>query len=234
MDLRSLRRMVVSLGFALALAPLTALAAAPGLFHPSSVDHLAPGFDPDSKARPAIVGQLVSFGAVTVDGRPTINGSSITSNSLIAVPCGPGNSAIVKVGQQGLVEVRPGARIRLTFSDGVIGGELIDGTVRMRTRSGVRLDLLTPQGRYAADGQKPLFLPIKAASASGCSYDQVAAVDNTVPPGAQGSAATGSAVGSSGLSPLALAALIFSIGVAGAITIVALTNSGEQVSPTTP
>jgi len=192
----------------------------------------------DKDDRTIVIGQLISFGTVTVDGRPTINGSSITSNSLIGVPCGPGNSAIVKIGRQGLVEIRPGARIRLSFSDGFVGGELMDGTVRVRTRPGVRLDLTTPKGRYAADGQKALFLPIRAASTAGCSYDQVAAVDDTVPPAVpqsgRTSASTGSAAGSSGLSPLALAALIFGVGVAGAITIVALTNSGEQVSPTTP
>ena len=232
MNRSNARHFVATLGLCLALTPLTPLAAVTS--DPAPVTPSAK-VTPSVKNDPATVdGQLISFGSVTINDRAALNGSSVPTNSVIAVPCGPGNSAIIKLGAQGLVEVRPGARMRLTFADGQIGGELIDGNVRVRTRSGVRLDMVTPGGRVTSDGRKPTFMPVAARSSAVCSHGQLAGLDDTVPPSSKPVQSDSVGGSSSGLSPLALAALIFGIGVASAITIVALTDSGAQVSPTAP
>lgn len=228
----------LTLAFCLVVAPLSLPAATPlqTSSHSSNLQSPPPGSDSTASSR--LIGQLVSFGAVTVNGRAALNGSSVPTNSVISVPCGPGNSAMIRLGSSGLVEVRPGATLHLSFAYGFVGGGLKEGSIRVRTPQGVRLDLATPNGRVTADGRTPTFVPVRVPSATACSYDQLAAINGTIPVSTQngqsGGATGGAAAGSSGLSPFALAALIFGVGVAGAITIVALTQSGEQVSPTAP
>lgn len=224
---------VHSICLSLVLTPLSPIIASQGA---------AAAINPSAVTEKAIDGQLISFGTVTVNDRRALNGSTIQNDSDISVPCGPGNSAIVKIGNLGLVEIRPGSRIRLKFDSNTIGGELVDGTVRIRTRAGVVLDLDTPDGPVKSavksadksDGEKAAYFPVRVSGSSGCTFDQQAVINNTTPNAVQSGAAAGAATGSSGLSPLALAALIFSVGVAAAVTIVALTDSGSQVSPTNP
>jgi len=188
------------------------------------------------------VGQLVSFGSVTVNNRPAPSGSSVFSNSLIKVPCVAGSSAIIRIGTAAVLELKAGSQLQLNFADGVIGGDLREGSLRVRTQPGVRLALNTPDGLVSTDGQKAAFTPVSARSSSRCQFDQLATIDNPGSPatgqgptrrsGQTAPARAGAATSS--LSPAALAALIFGVGVAGAITIAALTDSGYQVSPINP
>lgn len=256
---RSMHHFVASvLGACLTLTPFTfTLAVSPrqvGTFQVSTgtanwtpTGTLTATIDPKATAdqlngRADQVGQLVSFGSVTVNNRPAPSGSSVFSNSLIKVPCVAGSSAIIRIGTAAVLELKAGSQLQLTFSDGLIGGDLREGSLRVRTQPGVRLALNTPDGLVSTDGQKAAFTPVAARSSSRCQFDQLATLDN---PGAttagQGparrsgqTAPTRAGAAASSINPAALAALIFGVGVAGAITIAALTDSGYQVSPINP
>jgi hypothetical protein len=181
----------------------------------------------------SIAGQLIVYGSVSVNDRQVLTGSSIFTNSLIKVACNQGSSAIVRLGRGGLIEVKPGTSFMLKFNNGMITGELREGSLKVKTMPGMGVAIDTPEGRVATDGQNAAFLPIAARKTSNCVNGTIVATDGTTQSGAATAGAAG-AGGSSSLSAAALAALIFGVGVAGAITIVALTQSGYQVSPVTP
>jgi hypothetical protein len=95
----------------------------------------APKGVPIGAQRPAsLVGQLVSYGAVMINNRRAPTGSTVFNNSLIKVPCEPGNSAIIRIGTAGVIELKSGAQLQLTFSAGQIGGDLREGSIRVRTQ----------------------------------------------------------------------------------------------------
>jgi len=237
------------LGGSLVLAPLTiAPGATSGLvtfgvvFGQSATQPRSTPVLLTAKPRAAQVGQIVSYGEVTINNRPAPTGSSIFNNSLIKVPCAAGSSAIIRIGNSAVIEIKPGAQLQLNISNSLIGGELREGSLRVRTQPGVRLALQTPDGLVSNDSQTEGFTPVVAGSTSKCQFDQLANVENSAStPQGQGTRRTGptsqttrAAAPASSLSPAALAALIFGVGVAGAITIVALTDSGYQISPINP
>lgn len=176
-------------------------------------------------------GQLIVYGSVSVNERQVLSGSSIFTNSLIKVACNQGSSAIIRLGRGGLIEVKPGTSFMLRFNSGMIAGELREGSLKVKTLPGMSVAIDTPEGRVTADGQSSAFLPIAVRKSGNCVNGMTVATDGTTQ---SGRAAAGASSGSSSLSAAALAALIFGVGVAGAITIVALTQSGYQVSPVTP
>lgn len=206
----------------------------------------------NSTSTSPLVGQLVAYGHVTINGRQALTGTSVFPNSQIRVACAEGSSAIIRLGQGGrlgTIELRPGALLQLDFNQELIGGELREGSLRLRTPAGIKVGIATAEGRIETDGSVPALTPVSAKrenSSAGCRLDnqagQLASIENgvTTPQGGQvmrpsrvRPTTTASAANSS-LSPAALAALIFGVGVAGAITIVALTQSGYQVSPIAP
>src|SRR5215813_9504545 len=52
-------------------------------------------------------GQLIASGPVTVNGNKAITGTTIFTDSNIAVDCSKGNSAIVNLGYMGRIELVP-------------------------------------------------------------------------------------------------------------------------------
>jgi hypothetical protein len=200
-----------------------------------------------------LAGQMIVYGNVTVNGRPVMTGTSIFSDSLIRVACDSASSTIVRLGQGGqvsMIELRPGAQFQLNFSRNFVGGQLHQGGLRVRTPAGVKVGITTNDGVVTTDGASPALTPVRHRSGN-CAYDQadqVASIENNVaapgqnvqpssvtrPTRGRPSTTSTAATTSGGLNPAALAALIFGVGVAGAITIVALTQSGYQVSPITP
>lgn len=214
----------------------------------------------NSNSSTPLVGQLIAYGQVTINGRQALTGTSVFPNSQIRVACAVGSSAIIRLGQggrMGTIELRPGAWLQLGFNQESIGGELREGSLRLRTPAGMKVGISTPEGRIETDGRTPALTPVstkgeKSASCRLDQADQLASIENGVTTslsgqggqGGQGGQtvmrpsrvrpATTASTANSSLSPAALAALIFGVGVAGAITIVALTQSGYQVSPIAP
>ncbi len=213
-----------------------------------------PASAPPASAPPASappVGQMIVYGNVTVNGRPVMTGTSIFSDSLIRVACDSASSTIVRLGQGthlSMIELRPGAQFQLNFSRNFVGGQLHQGALRVRTPAGVKVGITTKDGVVTTDGAAPALTPVRHRAAS-CAYDQadqLVSIDNNVTTSGQNvqpssvtrttrvRPSSTAATTTGGLNPAALAALIFGVGVAGAITIVALTQSGYQVSPVTP
>ncbi len=222
------KAVIITIGTCLVLAPISAASGGP-------------------KGRPSTYGQLISYGEVTINNRPAPTGASVFSNSLINVPCAPGSSAIIRIGADSVLELKSGAQLRLKFAKGEIGGELLEGSLRVRTRQGVRLNLTTPDGVIVTDGQASALTPVSASKAGSCQFDQLASIDNTgTAPTPQGQSRRAGQSGQAGraasptyalgsdISPFALAALVFSISFSGAIAIVAITESRNQISPIFP
>jgi len=194
-----------------------------------------------------IVGQLIATGSVSVNDKNLPSGSSVFNNSLIKVACSAGSQAFVKLGNAGLVELRPGAQLLLRFSDNQIVGELRQGDIRIRHADGVRVAIVTSTGLVTSNENGATLIRASSRMIDGCdrSVDKstIASVEGTTTAPQKGTgsaarsggrAAAGSGGAATGLSPTALAALLFSVGIVGGITIVALTNPGPQVSPVTP
>src|SRR5262249_26479582 len=66
-----------------------------------------------------IVGQLIVTGSVTVNEKRAITGTSVFTDSRIAVACAKGNLAIVNLGKLGRIELSSGSKLLLRFSDGL-------------------------------------------------------------------------------------------------------------------
>lgn len=208
----------------------------------------------NSNSTTPLVGQLIAYGQVTINGRQALTGTSVFPNSQIRVACSAGSSALIRLGQggrMGTIELRPGAWLQLGFNQESIGGELREGSLRLRTPAGMKVGISTPAGRIETDGRTPALTPVstKGEKSAACRLDQpdqLASIENGVTTSQRGQGgqtvmrpsrvrpATTASTANSSLSPAALAALIFGVGVAGAITIVALTQSGYQVSPIAP
>src|SRR5262245_24473964 len=62
-------------------------------------------------------GQLVATGTVAVNDKRAITGTSIFTDSRIAVDCAKGTRAIVDLGKMGRVELIEGTKMTLRFTD---------------------------------------------------------------------------------------------------------------------
>jgi hypothetical protein len=101
-------------------------------------------------ANSQLSGQLIASGAVTVNGNKAITGTTVFTNSNIAVDCAKGNSAIIDLGKLGRVELVAGTKLMLRFSDGLISGDLQDGKAVISTPADVKVDVGTPNGPVTA------------------------------------------------------------------------------------
>ncbi len=163
-----------------------------------------------------VVGQLTVVGAVTLNDKKALNGTSVFNNSRIKVACAKGNSAIVSLGRMGRIELAPGTQLVLRFSDGLISGDLLEGNVMVNAPTGVKVSINTPDGVTASDGKETAVLPVKSQRGVRC-----------VPMVVSSSSA------SPVMSSAALAALLLGAGAAGVAVLVATDNnvSPVQVGP---
>ena len=166
-----------------------------------------------------IAGQLIVTGNVTINDKKALNGTTVFTSSKIAVACAKGNSAIVNLGRLGRVELSPGTKIMLKFSDGAIGGDLLEGKAVVSTPPGVKVSINTPDGVTNADGKEATVTPVNSQRGVRC----VPAVMSS----------GGSSV--SGLSPGALAAILVGAGGAAAagaaVASSSNTNSASSIIP---
>jgi len=170
-------------------------------------------------------GQLIANGPVTVNGNKAITGTTIFTDSNIAVDCAKGNSAIVNLGYLGRIELVPGTKMTLRFKDGMITGDLQDGKAIINTPGGVKVAVNTPDGVVSADCAQSCVTPVAVQGFVQCAVVAPAAPPPPLPP--------------SGLSGRAIAGILAGAGAAGAI---AASTAGEEgkvippaaVSPTRP
>lgn len=113
-----------------------------------------------AKSDAQIIGQLVSSGAVSVNDKKAINGTSIYSNSRLNVACANGNRAIVNLGKLGRVELAPGSQMVLRFSEGMVSGDLVMGKIVVNTPAGIKVAINTPDGVSASDGKDASLLAV--------------------------------------------------------------------------
>ncbi|MFN0109494.1 MAG: hypothetical protein ACKVZH_11625 [Blastocatellia bacterium] len=164
-----------------------------------------------------VIGQLNLVGAVTINDKKAINGTSVFSNSRLNVACAQGNRATVNLGRLGRIELTPGSQLALRFTDGMISGDLAMGKIVVHSLPGVKVAINTPEGVSAADGKEPSVLAVTTQRGVRC-------VPVMATTGQTGAAST--ALGSG-----ALAAILLGAGgtaVAGAVV------SSQQASSPTP
>jgi hypothetical protein len=161
------------------------------------------------------VGQLIVTGTVTVNEKKAITGTTVFTDSRIAVACAKGNSAIVNLGKLGRIELSSGTKMLLRFSDGLISGDLLEGKAVVSSPAGVKVAVNTPDGVSSADGAEAAVTPVVTQRGVRC-----------VPV----------AVGSSSSSVLgngALAAILVGIG-GGVAAAAAVASVEDNATPTTP
>jgi hypothetical protein len=158
-------------------------------------------------------GQLIANGPVTVNGNKAITGTTVFTDSNIAVDCAKGNNAIVNLGKLGRIELVPGTKMILRFSDGLIAGDLQDGKAIINTPAGVKVAVNTPDGGVvSANCAQACVTPVAVQGFVQC-VPVVAARPGPVPTrgfspwwlvgaGAAGAAGIGAAATSGGEGPL--------------------------------
>jgi hypothetical protein len=91
-------------------------------------------------------GQLIANGPVTLNGNKAITGTTVLTDSNIAVDCVSGNSAVINLGKLGRIDLVAGTKMTLRFSDGLISGELQDGKAVISTPQDVKVEVKTADG----------------------------------------------------------------------------------------
>lgn len=170
----------------------------------------------DPKNNGQIVGQLIVTGAVTVNDKKAISGTSVFNNSRLSVACAGGNRAIVSLGRLGRIELNPGAQLLLRFADGLISGELVTGRIIVNAPAGVKVAINTPEGVSAADGKEPAALAVATQRGVRC-----------VPVIMDNSASQAAALGSGALAAILLGAG----GTAAAIAVAGTSNQASNIVP---
>src|SRR5262245_44436067 len=64
--------------------------------------------------------QVIVTGSVRVNDNRAITGTTVCSESRIAVACAKGSSALITLGRLGRIELAAGSKLVLRFSDGLI------------------------------------------------------------------------------------------------------------------
>jgi hypothetical protein len=105
-------------------------------------------------------GQLIANGPVTINGNKAITGTTVFTGSNIAVDCVTGNTALVNLGNLGRIELVPGTKLTLRFSNGLITGDLQDGKAVISTPPGVKVAVNTPDGVVSADCVQSCVTPV--------------------------------------------------------------------------
>jgi hypothetical protein len=145
------------------------------------------------------VGQLIVSGSVTVNDKRAITGTTIFNDSRIGVACAKGSSAIVNLGRLGRVELSPGAKMVLRFSDGMVSGDLMQGKAVVSTPAGVKVAINTPDGVSSSDGKEAAVTPVNTQRGVRCVPISLSTSSSSI-----------------GISPGVLAAMLIGIGGAGA------------------
>jgi hypothetical protein len=105
-------------------------------------------------------GQLIANGPVTINGNKAITGTTVFTGSNIVVDCATGNTALVNLGNLGRIELVPGTKLTLRFSNGLITGDLQDGKAVISTPPGVKVAVTTPDGVVSADCVQSCVTPV--------------------------------------------------------------------------
>jgi hypothetical protein len=169
-------------------------------------------------------GQLIANGPVTINGNKAITGTTVFTGSNIVVDCAPGNTALVNLGNLGRIELVPGTKLTLRFSNGMITGDLQDGKAVISTPPGVKVAVNTPDGVVSADCVQSCVTPVVVQG-----FVQCAAVAPAPP----------APVPTAGVNRWAVLGILAGAGAAGAAAATAGSSSGgvipvTAVSPTRP
>ncbi len=170
------------------------------------------------KNDPQLVGQLIVSGSATINEKRAITGTSVFNNSRIGVACSKGSAAVVNLGKLGRIELSPGSKMVLRFSEGLISGDLLEGKAVVSTPAGVKIAINRPDGVSSTDGKEATVTPVVTQRGVRCV---------PVAMSASGSSAA--------LSPGLLAAMIIGVGGAGAAAAIVSgsdnTNSASNIVP---
>src|SRR5262245_31232501 len=167
-------------------------------------------------------GQLIASGPVTVNGNKAITGTTIFTDSNIAVDCSKGTNAIVNLGYMGRIELVPGTKMTLRFKDGLISGDLQDGKAIINTPGGVKVAVNTPDGQVvSSDCAQSCVTPVAVQGFTQCAV-VAAPVPARVP------------VPPAGLSGRAIAAILAGAGAGGAAAAAAAGSSAESITTVIP
>jgi hypothetical protein len=138
------------------------------LLNPKSIQ--AGGISGPGNPRPetVIVGQLTVIGVASINEKKAISGTTIFSNSQIRVACSKGNKAIIDLGRSGRIELSPGAKFVVRFSNGLLSGELMQGNILVNAPEGVKVSINTPDRVVTTNGKDAVVIPINTKRDARC------------------------------------------------------------------
>jgi len=88
-------------------------------------------------------------GDVAVNGQPAMSSYTVVSGSTIVT--GANSSAFISLGKTGRIELLADSSLVLTFSESSIGGQLVEGQLRVASPAGVATTITTPDATIIAD-----------------------------------------------------------------------------------
>lgn len=109
-------------------------------------------------------GELLVAKDVTLNGATASPGLTVLSGSRIKTNLG--GRVTVNLSKLGRVTLGPDTEVVLTFSEGIVGGELLSGWMVISAPKGVRIAHLTADGVVVADGAQSSLLTIDVTSGS--------------------------------------------------------------------
>jgi len=112
-----------------------------------------------AQTSPKSAGEFASANQVMLNGRSAAAGMTLFSNSRIKVA--KQGRATINLGRLGRLELGPETDLMLTFSSGMIGGELLNGRLMLSSSSGTAISLTMPKGVVTADGKKATVVTIE-------------------------------------------------------------------------
>jgi hypothetical protein len=161
---------------------------------------------------------MIVTGSVTVNDKRAVTGTTVFTESRIAVACAKGSSALINLGRLGRIELNAGSKLELRFTDGLIAGDLLEGKAVVSTPAGVKVAINTPDGVTSADGAEPTVTPVLTQRGVRC-----------VPMTVSGAESTSSVLGST-----ALGAILVGIGGGAAVAAAVASTQDDTMSVPNP
>lgn len=186
-----------------------------------------------------LLGELTTFGDVAVDGEQATSGVSLFSGSTVA--SGQESSALIGLGELGLLRLSPNSALRLDFTETGITGRLDAGHVRLSIPRGSPVSIITNHGSAISDPSQAALFTVNVEGGETVVSTEMGRVEfraadgiRQITAGQAGSAGSGNTGNS--LSGRGLTGLLLAIGgaVATIIIIVAATDDDEDDIPTPP
>ena len=118
-------------------------------------------------------------GAVTVNDQPAVSSSTVVSGSTITT--GSDSGAVIGIGGNGRVELKPDTTLTLDYGVNTISAVLTSGGIRVTNAVGIATTVSTPDAVVAADAARANTFSIDAAGSGSLTHGKLTVVSTKDP-----------------------------------------------------